>query len=49
MVATVVVEIELADAELAHAGDTVYFDENSKGTWEVLETVRQACFTFKRD
>ena len=24
------------------AGDTVYFDENSKGTWEVLETVRKA-------
>jgi hypothetical protein len=30
------------------AGDTVYFDENSKGTWEVLETVRKAYLTFKR-
>lgn len=30
-------------------GDTVYFDENSKGTWEVLETVRKAYLTFKRD
>jgi uncharacterized cupin superfamily protein len=31
------------------AGDTVYFDENSKGTREVLETVRKAYLTFKRD
>ncbi len=31
------------------AGDTVYFDHNSKGTWEVLETVRKAYLTFKRD
>ena len=31
------------------AGDTVYFDENSKGNWEVLETVRKAYLTFKRD
>jgi uncharacterized cupin superfamily protein len=31
------------------AGDTVYFDENSKGTWEVKETVRKAYLTFKRD
>ena len=31
------------------AGDTMYFDENSKGTWEVLETVRKAYLTFKRD
>jgi len=31
------------------AGDTVYFDNNSKGTWEVLETVRKAYLTFKRD
>jgi len=30
------------------AGDTVYFDENSRGTWEVLETVRKAYLTFKR-
>jgi uncharacterized cupin superfamily protein len=31
------------------AGDTVYFDNNSKGTWEVLETVRKAYLTFKRE
>ena len=31
------------------AGDTVYFDENSRGTWEVIETVRKAYLTFKRD
>lgn len=31
------------------AGDTVYFDNNSRGTWEVLETVRKAYLTFKRD
>jgi len=31
------------------ACDTVHFDENSKGTWEVLETVRKAYLTFKRD
>ncbi len=31
------------------AGDTVYFDENSKGNWEVLETVRKAYLTFKRN
>ena len=31
------------------AGDTVYFDHNSKGTWEVLETVRKAYLTFKRN
>ena len=31
------------------AGDTVYFDNNSKGTWEVIETVRKAYLTFKRD
>jgi len=30
-------------------GDTVYFDNNSKGTSEVLETVRKAYLTFKRD
>lgn len=30
------------------AGDTVYFDENSKGTWEVKETVRKAYLTYKR-
>lgn len=29
------------------AGDTMYFDANSKGTREVLETVRQACLTYK--
>lgn len=31
------------------AGDTVYFDENSKGTWEVLDTVRKAYLTFRRN
>jgi uncharacterized cupin superfamily protein len=31
------------------AGDTVYFDSNSKGVWEVLETVRKAYLTFKRN
>jgi len=31
------------------AGKTVYCDNNSKGTWEVLETVRTAYLTFKRD
>ena len=31
------------------AGDTVYFDNNSKGTWEVLETTRKAYLTYKRD
>jgi len=31
------------------AGDTVYFDNNSKGTWEVLETVRKAYLTYKRE
>jgi uncharacterized cupin superfamily protein len=30
-------------------GDTVYWDNNSKGTWEVKETVRKAYLTFKRD
>lgn len=30
------------------AGDTVYFDENSCGTWEILETARKTYLTFKR-
>lgn len=30
------------------AGDTMYFDENSNGTWEILETTRKAYLTFKR-
>ena len=30
------------------AKDTVYFDENAKGTRDVLETVRKAYLTFKR-
>jgi len=30
-------------------GDTVYWDKNSKGTWEVKETVRKAYLTYKRD
>ena len=29
-------------------GDTVYFDDNSCGTWEVMETVRKAYLTYKR-
>ncbi len=28
---------------------SLYFDENSKDTREVLETVRKACLTFKRN
>ena len=31
------------------AADTVYFDNNSQGTWQVLETVRKAYLTYKRD
>jgi uncharacterized cupin superfamily protein len=31
------------------AGDTVYFDNNSKGTWEVIETVRKAYLTYRRN
>lgn len=31
------------------AGDTLYFDANSKGTWEVIETVRKAYLTYKND
>ncbi|MFT4768599.1 MAG: putative cupin superfamily protein [Glaciecola sp.] len=30
------------------AGDTLYFDDNSRGTWEVIETVRKAYLTYKR-
>ena len=41
---------ELDAWALCHkAGDTVYFDHDSKGSWEVLETVRKAYLTFKRD
>ena len=29
------------------AGDTLYFDANSKGAWEVIETVRKAYLTYK--
>lgn len=32
---------EIGDTIEIKAGDTVYFDNNSKGTWEVLETVRK--------
>ncbi|GAB5413567.1 MAG: cupin domain-containing protein [Congregibacter sp.] len=32
-----------------HAGDTVYFDEKSCGTWEILETSRKTYLTFKRE
>jgi len=31
------------------AGDTVYFDHNSRRTWEVLETARKTYLTLKRD
>lgn len=31
------------------AGDTVYFDENSCGTWEIIETCRKTYLTFKRE
>ena len=31
------------------AGDTLYFDANSKGTWEVIETVRKAYLTYKNN
>ena len=31
------------------AGDTLYFDANNKGTWEVLETVRKAYLTYKNE
>lgn len=30
-------------------GDTLYFDANSKGTWEVIETVRKAYLMYKND
>ena len=30
-------------------GSTIYFDKNGKGTWKVLETVRKAYLTFKRN
>ncbi len=32
------------------AGDVLYFPENSRGTWEVIETVRKAylCFDLKK-
>jgi hypothetical protein len=31
------------------AGDSQYFDANSKGTWEVIETVRKSYLTYKND
>lgn len=34
---------------LIEAGDTQYFDANSKGTWEVIETVRKVYLTYKND
>ena len=40
---------ENGDAIHIEAGDTLYFDANSKGTWEVLETVRKAYLTYKND
>jgi uncharacterized cupin superfamily protein len=39
----------MGETIVIEAGDTVYFGENSKGTWEVLETVRKTYLTFKRD
>ncbi len=32
------------------AGDVLYFPENSRGTWEIIETVRKAylCFDLKK-
>lgn len=30
------------------AGDSVYFDNNSKGIWEVLKTTRKVYLTYKR-
>lgn len=31
------------------AGDTLYFDANSRGTWEIIDTVRKAYLTYKND
>ena len=31
------------------AGDSVYFDNDSRGIWEVLETTRKVYLTYKRD
>ncbi len=31
------------------AGDVIYFPENSKGTWEIIETVRKAYLCFNTD
>jgi uncharacterized cupin superfamily protein len=30
-----------------NAGDIVYFPRNSKGTWEIIETVRKTYITYK--
>ena len=40
---------ENGDLFHTRAGDTLYFDANSKGTWEVLETVGKAYLTYKND
>lgn len=40
---------EQGEAIHIDAGDTLYFDANSKGTWEVIETVRKAYLTYKND
>lgn len=31
------------------AGDVLYFPENSKGTWEIIETVRKAYLCYNLD
>jgi uncharacterized cupin superfamily protein len=38
--------VEIMEIE---ADDTVYFDEYGEGTWEVLESVRNAYLTFEWD
>jgi uncharacterized cupin superfamily protein len=40
---------EMGETIDIEAGDSVYFDENGKGTWKVLESARKASLTFKRD
>jgi uncharacterized cupin superfamily protein len=41
---------ENGDPVEINAGDVLYFPENSKGTWEIIETVRKAylCFDLKK-
>ena len=40
---------EGGDPILIEAGDSQYFDANSKGTWEIIETVRKSYLTYKND